>query len=194
MQNLKIKDYDSVLNWSYNLAKEWVVEHIISEGVSSARKFDKYKRENKYLPKHFPRIPDKFFIRRGTWKGWRDFLGYTEQPTARKSYLSYKDASRIAKQFGIKNSINYRTWADIPHNMPKRPEIFYKDEWENWVDFLGKNYEKGRGGHKKLGETDVRIIKHQLYLGVPGAILAREFKVSEMQISRIKSGENWRDI
>ena len=31
-------------------------------------------------------------------------------------------------------------------------------------------------------------------MGIPGAILARTFKVSEMQISRIKRGENWNEI
>jgi hypothetical protein len=33
-----------------------------------------------------------------------------------------------------------------------------------------------------------------LNMGIPGAVLARTFKVSEMQISRIKHGENWNDI
>ncbi len=48
--------------------------------------------------------------------------------------------------------------------------------------------------YTKLNIADVRIIKHQLNMGVPGAVLARTFKVSEMQISRIKRGENWNDI
>jgi len=33
-----------------------------------------------------------------------------------------------------------------------------------------------------------------LALGVSGAILARTFGVSEMQISRIKNGENWAKV
>ena len=31
-------------------------------------------------------------------------------------------------------------------------------------------------------------------MGISGAVLAKTFKVSEMQISRIKHGENWNDI
>ena len=78
--------------------------------------------------------------------------------------------------------------------MPARPEYFYT-EWQGWSDFLGEKYSKPIvKGYCKLKESDVRIIKHQLNMGVSGAVLARTFKVSEMQISRIKSGENWSDI
>jgi hypothetical protein len=31
-------------------------------------------------------------------------------------------------------------------------------------------------------------------MGISGAILAKTFRVSEMQISRIKRGENWNEI
>lgn len=78
--------------------------------------------------------------------------------------------------------------------MPARPEITYH-EWEDWPKFLGEHYKKPDPvRNTKLKLSDVRIIKHQLQLGVPGAVLARMFNVSEMQISRIRSGENWAAI
>jgi hypothetical protein len=80
-------------------------------------------------------------------------------------------------------------------NLPARPDQYYKDTWEGWKSFLGNNYDlPERKVASKLSASDVRIIKHQLNLGVSGAILARTFGVSEMQISRIKHGENWTKV
>ncbi|MBN1182463.1 MAG: hypothetical protein JXB49_09270 [Bacteroidales bacterium] len=193
MQNIKIQDYDAILKWSYALAKQYIMEHLVPIGVTSARKFDQYKKQGKYLPKRFPRIPDEYFKRKGSWKGWRDFLGNPEQSRS-KNFLPYRDAARVAREHKIKNSKDYMKWRARPGNLPSRPEYFY-NEWKGWETFLGESYEKPKPrNYAKLNVTDVRIIKHQLQMGISGAVLAREFGVSEMQISRIKHGENWNDI
>lgn len=193
MENIDFGDWNDVLKWSYSLARKYIIENLVPLGVTSARKFDAYKRSSKPLPRKFPRIPDEYFIRKGTWKGWRDFLGNPEQKRSRH-YLSYRDASRAAREAGIKNSKDYIHWKDRPANLPSRPEYFYED-WNGWKEFLGNSYLQPDPRHyTKLTIADVRIIKHQLNMGVPGAVLARTFKVSEMQISRIKHGENWNDI
>ncbi|MCK5169766.1 MAG: hypothetical protein KAQ75_07800 [Bacteroidales bacterium] len=96
---------------------------------------------------------------------------------------------------GIRNSIGYRTWKNRPDKLPARPDQFYKVEWVSWVNFLGERYSiPKRQIFSKLKESDVRIIKHQLGLGVSGSTLAKSFGVSEMQISRIKKGENWAEV
>jgi hypothetical protein len=193
MKKIEVEDWNNVLKWSYNLARKFAVENLVPQGVTSARKFDAYKRSKKPLPKKFPRIPDEYFIRKGTWKGWRDFLGYPDQKKSR-NFLRHKDASRVARNSNIKNSKEYLSWKERPSNMPARPEYFY-EEWKGWRDFLGEKFQKPNPRHyTKLSEADVRIIKHQLRMGVSGALLARTFKVSEMQISRIKRGENWNEI
>jgi len=193
MKKIDFDDWDEVVKWSYSLARKYTIEKLVPLGVTSARKFDTYKRQKKVLPRKFPRIPDEYFLRKGTWRGWRDFLGYPEQKKSRH-YLSYKDASRVAREAGIKNSKDYIHWKDRPANLPSRPEYFF-EEWNGWKDFLGSGYLAPDPRHyTKLSIADVRIIKHQLNMGVPGAILAKTFKVSEMQISRIKHGENWNDV
>ncbi|MBN2481789.1 MAG: hypothetical protein JXB19_08620 [Bacteroidales bacterium] len=193
MKKIEVENWDDVLKWSYNLARKFAIENLVPQGVTSARKFDAYKRNQKPLPRKFPRIPDEYFIRKGTWKGWRDFLGYPEQKKSR-NFLGYRDAARVVQSTDIKNSKAYLTWKERPPNLPARPEYFYS-EWTGWKDFLGEKFEKPNPRHyTKLSEADVRIIKHQLKMGVSGAVLARTFKVSEMQISRIKRGENWEDI
>jgi hypothetical protein len=193
MKKLEFGDWDDVLKWSYNLASKYTIENLVPIGVTSARKFDAYKRSKKPLPRRFPRIPDEYFIRKGTWKGWGDFLGYPEHKKSRY-YLNYRDASRTVREFAIRNSKEYLRWKDRPANLPSRPEYFYK-EWIGWKDFLGSGYQAPDPRHyTKLSITDVRIIKHQLNMGISGALLAKTFKVSEMQISRIKRGENWQEI
>lgn len=193
MKKIEVSDWDNVVRWSYNLAKKYAMEKLVPQGVTSARKFDTYKRNLKPLPKRFPRIPDEYFTRKGTWKGWRDFLGNPNQKRSRH-YLSFKDAARVAREAEIKNSKEYLQWKERPSNLPARPEYFFA-EWNGWKDFLGSSYQAPDPRHyTKLSVSDVRIIKHQLNMGVSGAVLARTFKVSEMQISRIKRGENWNDI
>jgi len=188
-------DYDKVIKWSYTLAREWAIKHLVPQGVTSARKFEAYKRSKQPLPLKYPRIPDEYFIRRGSWKGWKDFLGNPDS-NKKKTFLDYKDAARIARSAKICNSTEYREWKKRPYNLPARPELQYKDEWKGWSDFLGSRYKKIDNSitYSKLKESDVRIIKHQLKLGISGAYLAKTFGVSEMQISRIKSGENWAHI
>lgn len=191
MNNLVVTDYDAILKWSYNLAREWVINNLVPKGVISARKFDKYKAEGHYLPRHFPRIPDEFFKRKDSWKGWRDFLGYPDQS---RKYLTYKQASIVVRDHGICNSQRFKAWKDRPRNIPARPEYFY-EEWTSWNNFLGDAYEVPKPRNFcKLNASDVRIIKHQLNMGVSGSVLAKNFGVSEMQISRIRHGENWDDI
>jgi hypothetical protein len=190
---IDLSNWDDVLQWSYSLARKYAIDYLVPLGVTSARRFDAYKRAQKKLPRKFPRIPDEYFKRKGTWKGWPDFLGYPEHKKSRY-YLSYFDASRVTRSNGIHNSKDYIRWKDRPGTLPSRPEYFYK-EWKSWKEFLGSGYQSPDPRHyTKLSIADVRIIKHQLNMGVPGAILARTFKVSEMQISRIKRGENWNDI
>jgi len=190
---IPIDDYDHIVQWSYSLARKWVIENLVPQGVVSSRKFEEYKKKGNPLPVNFPRIPDEYFTRRRTWQGWQHFLGNPDN-VKRKQYLPYSSASRVARSGGISNSVAYRKWEKRPGNLPARPELHYK-EWKNWESFLGNRYKVEPPSHNsKLNEKDVRIIKHQLKLGVPGAVLARTFNVSEMQISRIKKGENWRDI
>jgi hypothetical protein len=57
---------------------------------------------------------------------------------------------------------------------------------------FGKRYEDTKVC--KLTSTKVMLIKKKLNKGAKLKTLAKIFKVSEMQISRIKNGENWAEI
>ena len=191
---MQIDSFDNIRRWSYSLAKKWIKQHLIPKGVNSARKFELYKRQKNKLPKHFPKRPDDYFKKQDAWKGWDDFFDKTgTQPEL--SYFNYEVASTTCRNYGIRNSIEYRKWNNRPYRLPSRPDQFYKAEWKGWREFLGENYSVSeRQIFSKLNESDVRIIKHQLKMGVSGTILAKSFGVSEMQISRIRKGVNWSEV
>jgi len=45
--------------------------------------------------------------------------------------------------------------------------------------------------NSKLNESDIRHLKSMLERGVVQAKIAKLFRISEMQVTRIKRGENW---
>jgi hypothetical protein len=64
-------------------------------------------------------------------------------------------------------------------------------EWASRIDAQVHNYkiQRKRPGFRFLNRSDVEFIKKQLDKGVSGRVLAKQFKVSEMKITRIKQGK-----
>ena len=52
----------------------------------------------------------------------------------------------------------------------------------------------GKRNNAKLSESDIIQLKKMLALGVPQNKIAKMFCLSEMQITRIKRGENWGSV
>lgn len=193
LKGIDINDFDKIRKWSYSLASEWAIKFLVPEGVTSARRYEAYKQDGGYLPKYFPRIVDDYFKRRNTWKGWNDFFGNLSN-LEKGHYVSYEKAKQLTARAKIRHANEFLKWKNRPACIPAQPKLHY-DEWTSWEDFLGENYYKGGFvPGAKLTEKDVKIIKHQLALGVPAAVLARMFNVSDMQIIRIKRGENWAHV
>lgn len=192
-KKIKINDYDSVKNWTYKLAQKWVQTHVVPLGISSSRKFYDSKQVKEILPKNFPRYPRDFFEKRGTWVSWEDFFG-VETTRPKSKFLLYHDAKKTMKRYpNIVSSADYYGWTNRPQSLPARPNLTYKENWEGWNMFLNSQPEP-KFKNAKITENIARVIKHQLQLGVPGAALARQFAISEMQVTRIKRGENWSHI
>lgn len=64
-------------------------------------------------------------------------------------------------------------------------------EWASRIDAQLHNYkiQRKRPAFRFLNDSDVDFIKKQLDKGVSGRVLAKQFKVSEMKITRIKQGK-----
>lgn len=97
----------------------------------------------------------------------------------------------MAREAKVRASKEYVIWRRNYPNIPAQPKHVYK-EWVDWYTFLGTNkIERPKVKPvAKLKENEVLIIKHQLQLDVPAVQLAKLFGVSDMQIIRIKRGEN----
>lgn len=70
---------------------------------------------------------------------------------------------------------------------------------ENYKMILKKLHEKNRGRkgvitNSKLKEKDVALLKSMLNKGITQSYLAKMFCISEMQVTRIKRGDNWAHV
>ena len=59
---------------------------------------------------------------------------------------------------------------------------------------INKTKNKGIIRYSKLKATDVKLLKSMLERGVRQNMIARMFCISEMQVTRIKRGENWAHV
>lgn len=98
----------------------------------------------------------------------------------------------IHKDFNKENNAAYNlAWAsqeDLNHRMVSTPKM---------VEYRRKrllNEVKPNTSMGKLSESDVLYIKQRLKKGDTLRKLAKRFDVSDMQIHRIKTGENWSHI
>lgn len=84
------------------------------------------------------------------------------------------------------NHVSNLQWL-TPEEAGKRNGEFFKKI------FSSKKY-AGERHHTKLKERDVVQLKKMLQKGVPQSKIAKLFCISEMQVTRIKRGENWGDV
>lgn len=96
-------------------------------------------------PQNIPVAPEKVYA---DWKGWIDYLGKAKaakqrrrRPTKDMVYMSYKEASEIVKPLALKSVNEFKIWASSdarPEHFPSNPDVFYKEEWKGYKEFLGK--------------------------------------------------------
>jgi len=90
----------------------------------------------------------------------------------------------------LNNRANNLKWMSLDENklhQAKNPALIqYKDERKNTVKYTTQ-------GHK-LNVTQVMLIKKRIKENIPLKQIAKQFKISEMQVSRIKRGENWAHV
>lgn len=69
------------------------------------------------------------------WKGWDDFLGVPP---------SYEEGKIYLKGKGLSSKEDYESYLnkhrddddDLSSRLPWRPDVYYKNEWTSWEDWL----------------------------------------------------------
>ena len=116
-----------------------------------------------------------------------------------KTYLVHKIVAStfLEKQSPECTFVIHKDWK-INNNMISNLEWVTREV--NYARVMGhlnefnKNNPKKRVPFSKLKVDDVKLIKAMLERGVKQNLIAKMFCVSEMQITRIKRGENWAEI
>ena len=111
-------------------------QFVQSKKIIGDTSFREYKKKNK-LPKNFPRAPDNYYKKQGTWKGWGDFCGTGRVSTLQKSEetLPWSVAKKLYQKIKRENNLTsyaefrrYASTHELPKGLPKNPDIIYSEE------------------------------------------------------------------
>ena len=59
-----------------------------------------------------------------------------------KKYRSFEDARKFVRELGIHDQKEWKNFVNSgtkPIDIPERPQMAYKRNWDSWSDFLGTN-------------------------------------------------------
>jgi len=109
---------------------------------------------------------------------------FLDAPTVEEKVVAHLDYDKL------NNRVENLKWMTLDENklhQHKSPFVI--------AEKLERKYKpKDKPSYSKLTVTQVMLVKKELNRGVPASRLAKNFRVSGQQISRIKSGENWGHI
>lgn len=109
---------------------------------------------------------------------------FLDKPSEKHNLVAHLNHSKLDNRA---ENLQWMTRAEnVTHQMTSPHVIEAKKQR------VGKRYEGTKAC--KLTSTKVMLIKKKLNQGAKLKALAKTFKVSDMQISRIKSGENWAGV
>jgi hypothetical protein len=91
-------------------------------------------------PQNVPQKPNYFY--KNEWEGWSKFLGVkiVISKDKTKFYCTYLQAKKYAKSLKLKNVKEWNLFTrnkNFPAKIPKKPNRWFKNEWETWGIFLG---------------------------------------------------------
>lgn len=108
---------------------------------------------------------------------------FLPKPVSKQKFIIHLDYN---KENNYYKNLKWATQEEVTTHAKKNPAVIKAKER------MRKN--GGSGYNTKLSETNVKQIKNYLAKGKTLRELAVKYKVSDMQIHRIKTGENWGHI
>ena len=87
-------------------------------------------------PHNIPNSPR--YVYKDKWVSSGDFLGTGTIASQNIKFLSFQDARKVVRTFGLKSMREWKKYKKKPKNIPYKANIKYKNEgWKGWQDFLG---------------------------------------------------------
>lgn len=102
-----------------------------------------------------------------------------------KTFIIHKD---FVKENNTVDNLEWANQKELSERANKHPKTIL----HNFKRTSGESLQSATNA--KLTEKDVLYIKTKLKKGITAKALAKRFDVSEMQIHRIKTGENWKHV
>ena len=150
----------SSIKWlSYNQAKK-IVRKLDIKSIKDWNIIYQKKIKKKYLIPQSPQISYKKI-----WKGWFDFTG--NEIVANKDLYKNKLPFKKVKEFVRLNNINSKDeWykLKLPTNIPRSVDRLYKDEWNGWHKFFGRETKRIRKKFVKFLKAK-KIVKRLRFNG-----------------------------
>jgi hypothetical protein len=127
-------------------------QYVRSLGLESYEEWLEWRSSGK-RPDDIPTNPNRTYAGKG-WKGWADWLGNGGQP--RGAWREFKKARAFARSLGLKSYHEWMHYEHRPNDIPKTPNLVYKDAgWVDWGDWLGTG-NKRNGNAKRASNTQAR--------------------------------------
>ena len=107
---------------------------------------------------------------------------FLENPEQKK-YVIHKDFNKTHNSL---NNLEWATWQEVVVHNSKNPLVIE-----------GKKKRKLKKAGAKLSEGKVKMIKRKLFdpnRKTRMRLIAKQFGISEMQLYRIKTGQNWANV
>lgn len=115
---------------TYRELCEYVKEKM--PNIKTQMEYKNYLSKNKI---NLPKCPNSCY--KEEWVSWNLFLN-NNNFIKQKKFYSFNECKKIIKNNKIKSNIEYRIWVKTVEGIPKSPENFFKNEWIDWYDWLGK--------------------------------------------------------
>ena len=109
---------------------------------------------------------------------------FLPEPKPDETIVGHLDFDKLNNK---KENLKWMTPEENKIHQSKSPKVIAEKKWRKYT-------QKPRQNGMKLTSTQVMHIKLQLKRKRPVKQIARQFEISEMQVWRIKSGENWAHI